>query len=165
RRFEALLGAHGDAVFAALLRFLGDRSEAEDVWQETAWAAWRGFSKLDPARDPAPWLRTLALNKAIDRLRRKAVRPAAAAEVDVDALRAPRAGARIDFEDDLRALPPMERAATLLRFQEGLSVADVAAALGAPEGTVKTWLFRAREKLRPRFADLAPRPPAEAKPS
>jgi RNA polymerase sigma-70 factor (ECF subfamily) len=152
-RFAALLRQHGDAVFAAARRFARDRSDAEDLWQETALAAWIAFAELAPDRDPRPWLRTIAIRKAIDRLRRDATRPVADAVRDVAALAARPVSARVDFEDELAALPPLERAALLLRYQEGRTVADVAALLQVAEGTVKSWLFRAREALRPRFAD------------
>jgi RNA polymerase sigma factor (sigma-70 family) len=152
-RFEALLRAHGDAVFAAVRRFAADPAEAEDLWQETAWAAWNAFPTLDDARDPRPWLRTLAVNKAIDRLRRAAARPTLGDDEGLAERRAPASTPPIDFEDELTLLPPLQRAATLLRFQEGRSVTEIASLLGAPEGTVKTWLSRARERLRRRFVD------------
>ena len=48
-------------------------------------------------------------------------------------------------------LPSYQRAALLLRYGEGLSVAEIADALGVPTGTVKAWLFRGREALRRHF--------------
>ena len=47
----------------------------------------------------------------------------------------------------LRALPVRQRHALLLHHVVGLAVADVAQEMGAPEGTVKSWLFRGREAL------------------
>jgi len=48
----------------------------------------------------------------------------------------------------LMRLPAPQRAAILLYYYEELPIAEVARALNAPEGTVKTWLYRGRETLR-----------------
>ncbi len=56
-----------------------------------------------------------------------------------------------DLRSALRNLPPTQRAALALFYRDGLSVAEIAIALKAPAGTIKTRLFHARNKLRQHF--------------
>ena len=51
---------------------------------------------------------------------------------------------------DLGSLPTEQRTCLALFFWEGLSIREIAAKLGVPEGTVKTWMFRGRAQLRAR---------------
>lgn len=150
-RFDALVREHGPAIASLLARFVRDPAAADDLYQDVFSAAWRRFGSLDPARDPRPFLRTLALNRVIDHFRRAAARPLISPEVDPDS-RPARAEALAPGDRPLEAaldrLSDHERAAILLYYQEGLSIADVAAAFRVPAGTVKSWLFRARERLR-----------------
>lgn len=155
-RFDALFAAHGDVVAKTLSRYARDRAEAEDLLQEVLFDAWRALDALDPARDPRPWLRTLALNRAIDRLRAAAKRPETNADDALARESRPAPPPAADFEDDLRALPPGPRAAVLLFYREGRTTAEIAERLDVAAGTVKTWLFRARAQLRARFAEPAP---------
>ncbi len=150
-RFDSLVRAHGSQILGLLVRFVRDRSLAEDLWQEVFWSAWRRIDELRPDRDPRPFLRTLALNRAIDHTRRESVRPRLEGGHALDERPAPPEPEGGDLEEELAALPPHERAAILLYYQEGCSVAEAARALEVPTGTVKTWLFRARARLRPRF--------------
>lgn len=52
------------------------------------------------------------------------------------------------------ALPSGERTAVILHYRQGLSVAEIAAALGVTAGTIKTQLFRARRNLRMKLAPV-----------
>ncbi len=141
-----------------LRRFVRDPDVAEDLLQEVLWSAWRNFADLDPDRDPLPWLRTLAVHRAIDHQRRaKARPPAETGHRSVDEAPA-RTEPRGTIDLDLSALREPERAAILLHYQEGRSVAEIAAELGATSSAVKVWLFRARERLRPRLAPPLARP-------
>lgn len=144
---------HGPMIFGLLVRFVRDRAAAEDLWQETFFAASEALRRGERAESAGAWLRTVATRKAVDHARRLAARPAVATDgIDAAArMPAPEAAPRADFEDDLAALPPLERTATLLAYQEGLSMREIAELCAVPVGTVKTWLFRARGLLRARF--------------
>ena len=153
-RFAGIVRAHGSHVFGLIVRFVRDRALAEDLWQDVFLAVWRKIDDLEPGRDPLPYLRTLALNRAIDHVRRLRTRPAPETGLALDERSAPESARSLDFEDDLASLPAHERASILLYYQERRSIAEVAEALGVPSGTVKTWLFRARARLRKRFQPI-----------
>lgn len=151
---RAFVERYEGAVFALLSRMLGATVEVEDLAQETFLRAWRalpGFDPHGPAR-PSTWLLTIATRVAVDRFRRRSregavvveLEPATAGspERDLEQLDLRRAIARA-----LDALPFHQRAAFVLSEFHALSIAEIARALDTRESTVKTRLFRAREKL------------------
>lgn len=135
---------------ALLGRLLGGRAAADvaDAWQETWVSIWKAMPRLKPGADPWPFIRQAAVRKAIDVVRS---RPRAErADVESFAASPPRETAPdLARNDALSALLSKdERICIQLFFWEQHSVREIAAALDAPVGTVKTWLFRARAKLR-----------------
>lgn len=140
---------------ALLARFIMDPATRDDAYQDVWFAVWRAGDRLDPAREPWPFIRQTAIRKAIDVARdgrRRRVEPLADQEV-VDG----RHAQPPPEIPGLDSLPPRHRACLVLFFWEGLSVAEIAAVLAVPPATVKTWMFRARKALRARVA-----PPADA---
>ena len=158
--FRSFVLRYQGAVFALLSRMVGPGPQVQDLAQETFLRAYRAFPSFDPA-GPArvsTWLLTIAVRLALN-ARKKAARamvaPIAEAATMVDAAtpeteRARRelgraiARAAAELSDD-------QRAAFVLAEFHGMSLADIAAALEIPEGTVKTRLFRARAHLRERL--------------
>jgi len=140
-------------------RMLGAGPEAEDAVQETFTGVHRSFATFDAQRSLAAWISTIAYHAALRRVGRAArpggaaADPDAAAELRDEAEPGPeqRTAARETgalLDEALDRLAAQDRALLALRYREGLSDSEVAEALGMPVGTVKTRLFRAREKLR-----------------
>lgn len=152
--FLDMVRTHGPSIFGLLVRYVRDRGTAEDLWQETFFSASVALDRGESPREPAAWLRSIAIRKAVDFARRAEVRPTVSDTLDAaaTATAAPTAP-RADFEDDLAALPATERTALLLAYREGYTMQEVADAFSVPVGTVKTWLSRARAALRPRFEE------------
>lgn len=131
-----------------LRRVLAHEEDARDAWQDTWYTVWRVQGRLRKTEEPWPFIRKTALSRAIDRVRaarRRGERPGL--EMDVEAPR--EIEQQVEFELDL--LDREERACLVLHFWEGLSVREISDQLGVPTGTVKTWMFRARGKLRRRI--------------
>lgn len=155
--YAALLERHQGRVYSFLRRLVGGAPDAEDLAQAVFLKAFRSLESFDQGRPFHSWLFAIAHHAALDFLRAKKTdlsldhdeRP-----LDpVDPSDGPErlAEAALDgalVEKLIAALPPLYREALLLRHAEGLSVEEVAAALGVPEGTVKIRLFRARELMR-----------------
>jgi RNA polymerase sigma-70 factor (ECF subfamily) len=159
----------GPAV-AALARWSGDLTIAEDAVQEACAEALRSWP-LDGAPDnPGGWLVTVARNRARDRLRRESVRPGKELASVVDQIRA-----RTDHtdphpvrDDELRMMftcahPALDRQSQLaltLRLVSGLTVAEIARALLQTEAAIGQRITRAKNKIR--HANIPLRlPPAE----
>jgi RNA polymerase sigma-70 factor (ECF subfamily) len=153
--FEALVASQADRVFSIALRILGSRPDAEEAAQDALVRAYRALTGYEPARIRElrlrPWLATIVVNVCRNRTRVKRVRttelafePAAEPSVDPVARR----DARDLWASLLHGLPPSQRTAIVLRHVDGLSYAEMAEALGRPEGTLKAQVHRGLAVLR-----------------
>jgi RNA polymerase sigma-70 factor, ECF subfamily len=175
--FRALVATHEDRLYTIAVRLLGDHRDAEEVAQDAFVRAYRAMSGYDADRIRQlrlrPWLAAIVVNLSRNRRRRLDERtPPLQLEPIVEAGGEPpgsddRASphARAAGRETLRTLaaalaelPPGPRAAVVLRHVDGLSVAETAAALDRPEGTVKAQVSRGLAQLRLHLAhdpDLA----------
>lgn len=161
-------GTHGTAADELLLRSLyaehagpllryalhltsGDRQRAEDIVQETLLRAWMHPDAISdrPAR---PWLFAVARNLAVDAYRARRARPHEVGEEALALVPAPdeadRALESWAVADAIRALRPDHRRVLLETYYRGRSVAEAAAVLGIPPGTVKSRTFYALRALK-----------------
>jgi RNA polymerase sigma-70 factor (ECF subfamily) len=148
--------ACGRTVLGFLVRSLGDRATAEDVFQQVFLEAWQRGPSYDPERAaPLTWIMTITRSRAIDHLRRRVPEPrdpsGTLAQLEGEA----------DPAADLDALAEQWRMAGLLaqlpddeadilrrRFYGEESQREIAAATGIPLGTVKMRMVKALARLR-----------------
>ncbi len=139
--WEALVTQNEDRLYRAALAILGDPQEAEDAVQD---AFVRFLEKApDHLENPSAWLMRVLVNGCRSRLR------LAWRRVDPlpDTLPAPGPEEGQELEE-LYSLPPADRALIHLHYYEGYSTAELAKMLGCRPGTVRSRLFRARERLK-----------------
>ncbi len=151
---EDLLHRHGAEIQAMAWLILRDPSEAEEVTADTLLTAWH---KIDSLRDPErlrPWLLRIATRNALRRRRGpRGVRwlsLEAAAEV---ADRPVPVIDRIVLSQALDGLPPRMRAVVALHYVAGLSVPEIADAVGRSQNTVKSQIREGLAKLRKELRD------------
>jgi RNA polymerase sigma-70 factor (ECF subfamily) len=152
---RAMYQAYGRLVYVIALRVLGEHDLAEDATQQTFVRAWQAAERFDVARDPAPWLATIAKRVAIDLYRREARRSTVA-------LTAVPAGDRslVTLPPDLDTLdtvwhvrqaidelPADEAVVVRLQHLEGMTHHEISDRLGIAIGTVKSRSHRAHRKL------------------
>ena len=133
-------------------RMMGSPFDGEDVVQDALFEAYRKLDAYDDSRPLAPWLFRIAHHRAIDHLRRRGVRDTAearAATPDVVEPEPPLIGAdvRHALEHLVGNLPPMERAAVLLKDVFDYSLEETADLVDSSVGGVKAALHRGRRKL------------------
>lgn len=154
--FRAFVVRYERMVFALLSRIVGRGPEVEDLAQETFLRAFRALPSFEPegAASVSTWLLTIATRLALDTKKKTAtVRAHAESAIGGEASDASpeRDSARAELGRAIAKataeLPADQRAAFVLSQFHGFSIAEIAEALNAPEATVKTRLFRAREKL------------------
>jgi RNA polymerase sigma-70 factor (ECF subfamily) len=146
--FDDFYAAAFQRLVGQLYAMIGDRDEAQECVQEAFVKAWSHRKQLDRARAPEAWVRTTAYRLAVSRWRRT-VRSRRDPDRALQAT-AERGGPsedRVALVEALRQLPEAQRRALVLHHVCDLSVADVAAELGVPEGTVKARLSRGRAAL------------------
>lgn len=152
-------------MFALLSRIVGRHSDVEDLAQETFLRAIRALPtfEADGAARLSTWLLTIATRVALDACRKRtreqrssfAEEPLSASTPEHEAQRSQLRGAIAAAIDEL---PSDQRAAFVLAEFHGFAIEDIAKALQTRKGTVKTRLFRAREKLSRALAHHRGRP-------
>lgn len=163
--YRALVERYQNRVYTMVFGVVRDREEAKDLTQDVFVKAYR---LLDSCRDPEKfrsWLFSMAMNIAIDSMRRRAVRPAPGPVDDV-ALAAGRGETPASADHDtpgrryevgemyrellkvLDELPVEQKQILLLRELEGLSYKEIAEVAQVPEGTVMSRLYYARRRLQ-----------------
>lgn len=145
-------------LFAVCLRILADREEAEDVLQEVYVTIWRRADRFDADRaSVAAWISTIARNRAIDRLRARGplARSEPVEDLEIADERQAPADALLFAADDRARLAAClgeldERTRGVIRtaFFDGVTYEALAQRLGAPLGTVKSWIRRGLLRLR-----------------
>lgn len=161
RGFGMLYDAHRHVLFSTALRVSGRWADAEDLTAEAflrAYRALRGYQRdRIMALRPRPWLVTILLNTWRNSQRTRARRPVEApldegtdAPDDADGPQRLAEGreTRRELAGLLLELPEQQRIAVVLRHVSGLTLAEISAVLGAPEGTVKSHISRGLSKLR-----------------
>lgn len=139
--WEALVTQNENRLYRAALAILGDPHEAEDAVQD---AFVRYLEKApDNLENPPAWLLRVVVNGCKSRLRLawRRVGPLP------DTLPAPSPEEREELEE-LFSLPPEDRAVIHLHYYEGYSTDEIAQMLSCRPGTVRSRLFRARERLK-----------------
>lgn len=170
RREPAALARFFDVYFervhAYLRRLVGDEHLAEDLTQDVFLQAHRALPSYDPARDPRPWLFTIATNKLRDHWRSRAAQGSNALtlldheELVAEAVPAASAAASDGADLDARvraaieALPGGLRATVLLRVYEGLSFEDIGRILERNEAAARKRYSRALAALRAGLGEL-----------
>jgi RNA polymerase sigma-70 factor, ECF subfamily len=153
--FEELYRAHAGKLFSVACRMVGNPADAEDLLQEIFLSAHR---KLDGFRGESAlgtWLYRLATNHCLDHLRSRAARMNQVTDALDDEPGQP-AGrtlaeqtvTKMDLERALARLPEGCRAAFVLHDVQGLEHREVAEVLGVAEGTSKSQVHKARQRLR-----------------
>ncbi|MBL8218148.1 MAG: sigma-70 family RNA polymerase sigma factor [Bryobacterales bacterium] len=157
--FASLYDETSSLVYSLAMRMLSNVEDAEEVTLDVYNQAWRLAKTFDPSRGTVTaWLMTMARTRALDKLRARSSR-----QKNIDPMPehydAPSAG---DSPEDqsataeqrrivlaaLNQLPADQRRALELAYFQGMSHAELAAALGEPLGTVKTRIRLGMMKLR-----------------
>jgi RNA polymerase sigma-70 factor, ECF subfamily len=137
-------------LVAALTLISESRAAAEDSVQEALARAWERERRGEQIDSLPAWVTTVSLNLARSRLRRLRTERRAKGrlgEGELPRSELARTQDRIDVRRALRSIPRREREVTVLRYYLGMDVREISAMLGAPEGTTKSLLARARNSL------------------
>ncbi|MFE6687812.1 RNA polymerase sigma factor SigM [Streptomyces sp. NPDC057743] len=163
--FGEIVRRHRNRLWAVALRTLGDREEAADAVQDALVSAYRAAHTFRGQSAVTTWLHRITVNACLDRARKTASRrtsPVAETE-RLEQLLEPEESAALPAERQdvhrelliaLRTLPEEQRAALVLVDMQGYSVAEAAAILDVPTGTVKSRCSRGRARLLPLVTHL-----------
>jgi len=165
--YEDLARAHGDRIYAVILRLVMNSADAEDIAQETLLRGWRGINNFHADARFGTWIYRIAVNESNRFFERGANRRREQlpihdheARLAARAVDQPPARAELrELEGALRRaieqLDPPYRTALVLRDIEGLSTREAAEIVGVREGAFKSRLHQARLRVRAALGDEA----------
>jgi RNA polymerase sigma-70 factor, ECF subfamily len=163
--FAQLIERHEGRVYALVCQYIGQEEDARDLVRDVFLKAYRSLDRFGGRSKFSSWVCRIAINRSIDHLRRKK-------HVRIESLDEPRdtgdGGMERDIadtaetpdaeverrelaariQDAIRQLSPKLREVTILREYGGLSIEEIGQTLKLSPGTVKSRIFRARERLR-----------------
>jgi RNA polymerase sigma-70 factor (ECF subfamily) len=169
RSFDELVDRHYQGVYAHAYRIMRNHDDAADATQTAFVKAYRSLKEFDVTRPLRPWLYRICGNVCID-MARSRHRSDEDLEKHAYMLESPETPEpnleKSDLEKKIRKaisnLPERYRRIVLLRHYQQLDVEEIADMVGAPEGTIKSWLFRARALLKSELSPLIEQGLAEA---
>jgi len=161
--FDRLVAAQQDRIFHAAYRITGNAEDAQDAAQETFVKAFRALARYRHEAAFGTWLHRIAVNAALDIVRRRPLAPPSSLDevvLPATAHNPDREAERHEIQrrvhQALQRLSPDHRVIVVLRDLQGLAYEEIALALRIPVGTVRSRLSRARDVLRGFLKDLAP---------
>jgi RNA polymerase sigma-70 factor (sigma-E family) len=145
--FAALYQSCYRRLVLAAYALTNDLGEAEEITQEAFAVAYGRRARVAAADHPEAWIRTVAVNLARRRKRRRAMLDRLLRRDHVEPPAVPGTAEHIDLHRAIRALAGEHRAVVVLHYLADLPIDEVASLLDIPIGTVKSRLFRARATL------------------
>ena len=162
RQFAQFVREHEPSIFTFVLRYVGNREDAEDITQEALLQAYRTWVHVNPevACGYIKWCYRIARNLSIDSLRKmkargfnddemkhavdsKSLRPEEVYEHRVQASH---------VKECIQELDEAYREVLLLRFQEDMSYEQISEILDLPISTIETRIYRAKKMLRDKLS-------------
>jgi RNA polymerase sigma-70 factor (ECF subfamily) len=159
--FGWFIDKYKETVFLCCRRLGLREDEVEDVASDTFLAAYKGLSRYTGKADLSTWLWSIAYRKAINYLRKNRKHQQLEEQFDEqianDQQQEPVATIQGQESQKLvweavERLPRLWAMAVILHYREEKSIADIAEIMNTRENTVKTYLFRARAKLKETLA-------------
>ncbi len=145
---------YGKRLYGLCLSLCANTFEADDLYQDTWLKVLKNFSQFDSSKEFEPWLTQICVNTYRNALRRIKRSPFLNFQTneEKDACLSAVPATEIEDYSELHAaiqkLPEKLRMCVILFYFEGMDIAATASALGIPEGTVKSRLSKARQKLK-----------------
>ena len=169
--FRHLVEQYKDVLFGTAVLMTGNRAVAEEQVQEALLSAWRGIRGFRLGNPVKPWLVRILVNAVLSQQRRRSIptvqfdeyesaEPDPAAHNPAERLDA--VESRIELRRAISELSREHRQVVALRYFAGLTVPEIARALSAREGTVKSRLHRALAVLRQQLDDCELETPASS---
>ena len=159
--YRTLVARYASAAVGMAARLVRDRGLAEELAQDAFVKAFARLETYDPERRFSPWFFRVLHNVVVDWLRRRRLDTVSLDALQADGYQGPPAHDAASSPEDVleqRALGAAlgdalgrlradYREVVVLRYEQGLTVDEIAGVLQLPEGTVKTFLHRARKQL------------------
>lgn len=151
--FLSLIEPLESKLYQTALGIVGNRQDAEDIWQSTVLKAWRGIGGL---RQPVfkTWITRILLNEAKQHLRKRGKTPIPLEQLPEDGIRDKDVTTKLLVHNCLQKLSPEHRQAVILRFWLDLTLEQIAEAMHVPLSTAKTRLYQGLANLKNHLGEV-----------
>ncbi len=143
--FEQLLMIHSDRLYRTAYLYVGNRDDALDVIQETAYKAFSSIKQLRSEEFFLTWITRILIHCAYD-IQRK--RKNVVALPEQSTLPRERLDEKMDLAEAIGKLPEKHRTSIILFYYYDMSLIEISKTLKTPENTIKTYLSRGKKRLR-----------------
>ena len=162
--FDKLIAEYGAKLFALCFHLTGSREDAEDLYQDTWMKAYRAHDRYDSSRPFEAWINRICVNTYRDKLRRSKLKDmfaifATNEEKDraMQTIVAPPGEEKdADLAHAIQLLPENERICVVLYYFQDQDIKTMAQTLGISEGTIKSRLYQARQRLKKELSKHEP---------
>ena len=159
--FEELYGLYQKPLVNYLYRLCFNRTQAEDLLQETFLRIWKAAATYEPTAKVSTWVFRIAHNLFLNEAARRREMALEGADNEMRADPASDLGRRevqSAVKKAIEALPDGERECLLLSEYNGFKYAEISVILSIPVGTVKSRMFSAMQRLKEALKGMEPRP-------
>lgn len=151
--FEQLIGSVRHKLYRTAYSYVRNEQDALDIYQETIYKAYTSLKRLKKPESFQSWIVRILVCKSIDFIRKES-RHFTTDDMETFAeLISERCVDHIAHSMDLsvafKFLDPKYKTIILLRYYHDLTIKEISSVMDFPEGTVKSYLFRAQKELRP----------------
>ncbi|MEH7308339.1 sigma-70 family RNA polymerase sigma factor [Neobacillus drentensis] len=155
KAFEELLILHSDQLYRTAYLYVGNREDALDVVQETAYKAFLAVGQLREERYFLTWLTKIIIHCAYDVLKKKKKEIPVEDFIEMLPVKEERRDEALDLAEAIDRLNEHYRNAVILFYYQDLPISEVAKVMNIPENTVKTYLYRGKNQLKKRLGGVS----------
>ena len=152
--YAAVYHAYAKEVYNVIFRLMSNRSEAEEIVQDSFIAVFQSLKREEPIEQLPAWIKRIATNKAIDFIRKKKVRFVELEDGNADLEKEEEKIDETVFEEQLEELrraidelPQAYRIIVELHVFENIPQSEIARMLGIESNTVNVQYYRAKQKI------------------
>ncbi|MGE6721268.1 sigma-70 family RNA polymerase sigma factor [Peribacillus frigoritolerans] len=146
--FEELLVIHSDQLYRTAFLYVGNREDALDIVQETAYKALLAVGQLKNERFFLTWLTKILIHCAFDVMKKKKKEIPIEKIIDLSSGKIEKRDEHLDLVRAINQLKEHYRNAVILFYFQDLPISEVARIMNVPENTVKTYLHRGKNQLK-----------------
>ena len=150
-----------DSLYRFFYRSLGNYADAQDLTQKTFIRTFKAASRYRPTAKFSSWLFTIARNLLIDEIKRKQKSQTLEFQEEINCMNLESSVEQSSIDEwkeilqlVLSEMPENQRSALLLRVQKEWSYLEIANLMGVNESVIKTWIHRARQRLKTKLEVL-----------
>jgi RNA polymerase sigma-70 factor (TIGR02954 family) len=149
--FYKLITLHKVQLYRIALSYFKNEHDAVEAIQETTFRAYKGLKKLRKTQYFSTWLIRILLNYCHDELKKK--KRLVYDDRFLESIEGSSQKSALEVDEALQRLDDKYKKVIVLKYLQGMKIAEIAEILEHPEGTIKTWLHKGLNELRKQLGE------------